>query len=109
MLGTLHILLKAHDEGETEQMGLGKERSLGSWWEGGVWETPAKGEGHSLVSLQALFAILGSSQCQQPFKWEEAEMGAKGQVSPGRRKKVSKSRDQVDTVAFVGGLELGGC
>lgn len=62
--GDLHILLKSHDVGEAEQMGLEKERPLGSWWEGGVWETLAKGEGHSLVSLQALFAILGSPEFQ---------------------------------------------
>lgn len=42
------ILLKWHDR---------SERWLGSWWEGGVWDTlaPAKREGHSF--LQVLLAV----------------------------------------------------
>lgn len=68
MLGTLPVLLKSHDVGEAEQMGLGNERPLGSWLGRRCLGVPAKGDGPSL-------------EFQQPFKWEEAEMGTKGQVS----------------------------
>lgn len=69
----------------------------------------SQGRRSFLVSLQALFSILDSSEFQQPLKWEKPEMGAKGKVFQGRRKKVSKSRDHVDAMAFVVELELGGC
>lgn len=76
---------------------MGKEKPLGSWWEGGVWDTPApaKPEGHSLAGLQVLLAahfLPQLSLTAQSIKREEAELENElGSFPRGRKGKSPRA------------------
>lgn len=52
----------------------------------------------------------GSSELQEPFMWEEAEMEAEwGSLPRGRKGKLPKGGECLEAAAFEEWLALGGC